>query len=116
MKARIGGRTTLDSLPAAYREAIEIVANQRVEERWDDLRCVIEDARICATALALNDICGFGEKRIKRVLGAISEIINGYDNQCFTAKERRVGAVDVEKSVNAMKAELADRGIVLEWD
>jgi hypothetical protein len=54
--------------------------------------------------------------RIKRVLNAISEIVNGYDNECFTAKERRIGAVDVEKSANAMKTELESRGITLEWD
>lgn len=115
MKAR-AGRTTFDHLAPELQRALEDAVQQRVESRYNDMCDVIEDARIYATALALNDVCGFGEKRIRRVLGAISEIINGYDNQCFTAKERRIGAVDVDKSVNAMKAELADRGINLTWD
>lgn len=115
MKAH-AGRTTFDNLAPELRRALEDAVQQKVDKQYNDMCDVIEDARICATALALNDVCGFGEKRIKRVLEAISEIVNGYDNQCFTAKERRIGAVDVEKSVNAMKAELADRGINLTWD
>lgn len=115
MKAR-AGKTTFDNLAPELQRALDEAVRQRVDDLYNDMCGVIEDVRIYATALALNDVCGFGTVRIKRVLNAISEIINGYDNECFTSKERRIGAVDVEKSANAMKAELSDRGIVLEWD
>lgn len=115
MKAR-AGKTTFNHLPKEMQDILKGIAIQLAEERWEDLRDTIEVSRICATALALNDVCGFGTVRIKRVLNAISEIVNGYDSECFTAKERRIGAVDVEKSANAMKAELESRGITFEWD
>ncbi len=50
------------------------------------------------------------------VLDAVNEILVGYSEDCYTPKESRVGTTDLERITNAMKAELADRGINLTWD
>lgn len=116
MKARIGGRTTLDSLPAAYREAVKACAYEAAEKRWAEVQEIASDRVMYALALTLNDKLGYREKGIKMIIEAFSEIITGYGDQCFTPQEDRIGTDDLERAANAMKAELADRGIVLEWD
>ena len=116
MKARIGGKTTFDSLPIAQQKAIKAIVEEFAEKRWAEVQEIAADRFMYALALTLNDKLGYREKGIKMIIEALSEIIVGYGEDCYTPKEDRIGTTDLERVANAMKAELADRGIVLEWD
>lgn len=115
MKAR-AGRTTFDNLPKELQTTLKGIANQLAEERWMEVQGIASERFLYALALALNDRLGYREKGIMMVLGAVNEILVGYSEDCYTPKESRVGTTDLERIANAMKAELADRGIDLTWD
>lgn len=116
MKARIGGKTTLDSIPAIYQEIVKACTHEAVERRWAEVEIIASNRIIYALALALNDKLGYREKGIMMIINALDEIITGYSDDCYTPREDRIGTTDLERAANAMKAELADRGIVLKWD
>lgn len=111
MKARIG-KTSFDSLNDAQRKICEAY----VDNYWNELRALISDRYFYAVALALNDVCGFGEKRIIRVINAFGEIIMGYSDETYSPKERRNHAEDMKKMAENMKQELLKRGIDLGLD
>lgn len=115
MKAR-AGRTTFDHLPKELQTTLKGIVNQLAEERWMEVQGIASERFLYALALALNDRLGYREKGIMMVLGAVNEILVGYSEDCYTPKESRVGTTDLERITNAMKAELADRGIDLTWD
>ncbi len=115
MKAR-AGRTTFDHLSKELQVTIKGIANQLAEERWAQVQGIASERFLYALALALNDRLGYREKGIMMVLDAVNEILVGYSEDCYTPKESRVGTTDLERITNAMKAELADRGINLTWD
>ena len=62
-------------------------------------RQAILEAVIYAVALSLHDVYGFGAKRTRRVIKALSEIMEGY------AEESSINIID------GMKAELKSRKI-----
>lgn len=115
MKAR-AGKTTFDHLPKEMQAALKGIANQLAEERWAEVQGIASERFLYALALALNDRLGYREKGIIMILSAVNEILVGYSEDCYTPKESRVGTSDLERITNAMKSELADRGITLEWD
>ena len=115
MKAR-AGKTTFDNLPKEMQNTLRGIANQLAEERWMEVQGIASERFLFALALALNDRLGYREKGIMMILSAVNEILVGYSEDCYTPKESRVGTNDLERITNAMKAELADRGITLEWD
>lgn len=115
MKAR-AGRTTFDNLPKELQTTLKGIVNQLAEERWMEVQGIASERFLYALALALNDRLGYREKGITMILSAVNEILVGYSEDCYTPKESRIGTTDLERITNAMKAELADRGINLTWD
>lgn len=114
MKARIGGKTTLDSLPAGYREAVKACAAERIEKQWAELSHITSTRFLATMALALNDVYGFGTERIRRVMNAMSEIAIGYNDESYSPGEKRNGTSDQARMANAMLDELKARGINIE--
>lgn len=115
MKAR-AGKTTFDNLPKEMQDILKGIANQLAEERWADVQGIASERFLYALALALNDRLGYREKGIKMILDALGEILVGYSEDTYTPKEDREGTKELERMTEVMKAELADRGITLEWD
>lgn len=114
MKARIGGKTTLDSLPAAYREAVKACSVELAEKRWAELSHITSTRFLAIMALALNDVFGFGTERIRRVMDAMDEIAIGYSEESYSPSENRNGTSDLARMANAMLDELKARGIRVE--
>ncbi len=111
MKARIGGRTTLESLPAGLRGAAEKSAQHLAEERWAEIQSDVSRRFLCTMALALNDVYGFGTARIQRVIDAMSEIAIGYSDDSYTPSEKREGTKDLKRMADIMQEEMEKRGL-----
>ena len=109
MKARIG-RTTFDNLPSGVREAAVQVAKQITEDKWQEVQQEVSTRFMLTMALALHDVFGFGTDRIERVMNAMSEIVDGYD-ESYTPSEKRSGLEDMRRMTLAMAGELEKRGI-----
>lgn len=114
MKAKIGGKTTLDSLPAAYRDAVKACATEFAEQRWAQVQHDVSTRFLATMALALNDVYGFGTERIRRVIIAMGEIAVGYSEEAYSPSEKRKGTPDLARMANAMLDELKARGIRVE--
>lgn len=114
MKARIGGRTTFDSIPQVYRDAAIKCVQEAAEKRWAEVQNDISTRFLATMALALNDLYGFGTVRIRRVFDAMSEIAVGYSDDSYSPHEKRIGTPDMRRMANAMLDELKSRGIRIE--
>ena len=108
MKSRIG-KTSFDSLNDAQKKICEAY----VLDYWDKLRAAISDRYFYAMALAINDVYGFGEKRVLRAVNAFAEIVIGYSEETYTPKEKRERAEDMAAMAENMRQELLKRGIDL---
>ena len=111
MKARIG-KTSFESMSPTQRKICE----EYVMEHWSEVRSAINDRYFYAMALALNDVFGFGEKRVLKAINAFAEIVIGYGDEAYTPKERREKYADIKKMSDEMRKELENRGIDLELD
>lgn len=106
MKARLSGTTAKMVLTPAQREACAKV----VDDMWRERRCIILRRYLLATALALNDLYHFGDKRLKYTINAIGDIVEDYSNR-YTPKEARgeAAAHEEDRMASDMQAELVSR-------
>ncbi len=112
MKARITAQTTRSSLPLYVQEAAAVVARDIAKQMYDDMLDCMNDRFILSLSLALNDRLRYKETGIQSVLSAIQEIIEGYDEQ--EGDNKLAPLDDIRKINDAMKGELASRGIAFE--
>lgn len=115
MKAR-AGKTTFDNLNPELRKQLEDMMQQRLNDEWSRVQAIASERFMYGLALTLNDKLGYRDKGIKMILDALGEILVGYSEDTYTPKEDREGTKELERMTEAMKAELVDRGITLEWD
>ena len=114
MKAKIGGKTTLDSLPAAYRDAVKACATEFAEQRWAQVQHDVSTRFLATMALALNDVYGFGTERIRRVIIAMGEIAVGYSEEAYSPDQKRQRTPELARTARATLDELKARGIRVE--
>lgn len=101
-------RVSTDHIPAMYRDACKRVVN----DEWSRVRKAVTERSMYAIALALNDMRGYGNYRIKRVLTAWAEIVNGYSDEAYGGKD----SADMERMNEALRAELKRRRIEIEFN
>ena len=78
MKARMSAATARQNLPAGTQEAVRAMVDAEFEERQK----IYANRILLATCLALNDIAGFGDKRLPYILKGIEDITTDYANRC----------------------------------
>ena len=108
MKARFSAQTATNALNAAQRKACAIV----VEQMWDRKKKLIMRRYNLALCLVLNDLYGFGDKRLSYVIQGVTDVLNGYGSENFTPNEGRNGDLengDADPMADAMQAELLSR-------
>ena len=101
-------RVSTDHIPAVYRDAMKRVVN----DEWGRVRKAVTERSMYAIALALNDVRGYGNVRINRVLAAWAEIVNGYSDEAYGGKDSE----DMERMNDALRQELKNRGIEIEFE
>ncbi len=108
MKARLSTSSALSTLNPMQKEAVHIY----VERLWQAKQKIICDRFLLAMCLALNDIYGFGNKRLGFVMRGVEDILKDYSEQSFTASEGRNGSIDngeYDPMAARMQAELSSR-------
>ncbi len=90
MKARLSAVTAQSALNAAQKQAVAIY----VEQLWERKKKVIMRRYNLAMCLALNDLYGFGDKRLLHMLNGIADILVAYASDSFTPTEGRSGSID----------------------
>lgn len=108
MKARLSAVTAQNALNAAQKQAVAIC----VEQMWERKKKVIMRRYNLAMCLALNDLYGFGDKRLMHTLNGITDILAAYASDSFTPTEGRNGSIesgDFDPMAEAMQAELLSR-------
>ncbi len=106
------------NLPQARKNDLDKVARQYISEQIDeysrDLKWKMTRRVVCSVALVLSDQYGFGEKRIKRAVEGITEILAGVSEDVYDKGE--IDPAGVDKVADNMMAELLDRGIQLAFE
>lgn len=108
MKARLSPTTARDALTPAQQAACKKV----VDDLWMRKKQTITRRFFAAMCLALNDLYGFGDKRLRLTVHGTAEIIEYYAGLAFTPKEGREGSIndgDYDACYKAMIAELNSR-------
>ena len=85
MKARLSHTTARMNLTDAQIKAQDL----RAEETFQSRSRIFIRRYLLATCLALNDLYGFGDKRLSFSLNAIADIIEAYADDSFTPSEVR---------------------------
>lgn len=93
------------------RESLPNIAKKAVNDYFYDLQAGIDWRLKLSVALVLNDLYGFGQKRIDRSIKALSEIVTGYVDE--TLDELDKGPEALDKTNAAMESELRKRGIIM---
>lgn len=108
MKARLSPVTGKSIIDQYQQKAIDM----RVAELFNKRCRVFVKRYMLATCLALNDLYGFGNKRLSYVLRGLGDIVDDYARQSFTANEARNGVLEDDESdpmAIAMQNELSSR-------
>ncbi len=108
MKARCSPTTAKDMLSPAQKKAIEA----HVDARWRARQRSIMKRFLLAMCLSLNDLYGFGDKRLMLAMNGIADILEDYAAQSFTPSEARTGTIqdgEADPMAEAMQAELLSR-------
>ena len=74
MKARMSPATARQNLPAGTQEAVRAMVDAEFAERQK----IYANRILLALCLALNDIAGFGDKRLMYILQGIEDITTDY--------------------------------------
>ena len=99
MKARMSPAAARKNLPAWANEAIRTAVKAEFAERQK----IYTNRILLATCLALNDIAGFGDKRLMYVLQGIEDITTDYaeragkDYYPYSAEEDQVSRMMQEE-------------------
>lgn len=106
------------NLPQARKNDLDKVARQYISEQIDeysrDLKWKMTRRVVCSVALVLSDQYGFGEKRIRRAVEGITEILAGVSEDVYGKGE--IDPAGVDKVADNMMAELLDRGIHIAFE
>lgn len=106
------------NLPQARKSDLDKVSRQYIAEQIDEysagLKWKLTRRTVLAVALVLSDQYGFGEKRIKRAIDGLTEILAGVSEDVYDKGE--IDPAGVDKVVDNMLAELADRGIHIAFE
>ena len=107
-------RRTSGSMSARERREME----QIYAEYWRRLKNGITERVLYGVALSLHDTCGFGAKRIDRVLRGLVEIINGYSEDTYGSDGDGLAetADNIEAMNDKMRAECEARGLHLQME
>lgn len=108
MKARLSPTTSKTALQPIQLEA----ARQLTAELFKRRERVFTRRVLLALCLALNDLYGFGDKRLAFTLNGMSDIIEDYATRCFTPSEARNSNLEdpmQDPMCIAMEEELASR-------
>lgn len=108
MKARLSPTTAKDALTPYQLKA----ARQLTADLFKKRERVFTRRMLLALCLALNDLYGFGDKRLSYTLNGMCDIIEDYAAQSFTPTEARDGELEdpaLDPMAIAMERELASR-------
>lgn len=108
MKARLSSVTGKSVISYYQREAID----KRVAELFNKRCHVFVERYMSAMCLALNDLYGFGDKRLGYVMRGLGDIIDDYARRSFTSNEARNGLLEdgeTDPMAQAMQEELLSR-------
>lgn len=109
MKAKIRPHNVSGAVKDEWEAAKRAYILKAADEYAKYLQWKLTRRMICAVALTLSDKFGFGTERIRRVIEGYMEIIAGVGNEVYDPREIEPDGAD--KAVDAMMAELIDRGI-----
>jgi hypothetical protein len=108
MKARLSPTTARGVLNERQKEACAKV----VDDLWMKKKQTIVRRFFAAMCLALNDLYGFGDKRLDFVCRGVADIFEDYASRSFTPQEGRNSSIedgDYDVCYEAMIAELTSR-------
>lgn len=103
MKARMSHVTARKNLPAGTQEAVRAMVDAEFAERQK----IYTNRILLAVCLALNDIAGFGDKRLMYILQGIEDITSDYAERA--GKNYRPETADEDKVAQMMQEELLSR-------
>lgn len=103
MKAKMSPVTARKNLPSWATEAVHAMVNAEFAERQK----VYVNRILLATCLALNDIAGFGDKRLLYVLKGIEDITTDYAERA--GKDYYPCSAEEDKVSQMMQEELLSR-------
>lgn len=103
MKARMSPATARQNLPSWANEAVHTMVNAKFAERQK----IYANRILLATCLALNDIAGFGDKRLLYVLKGIEDITTDYAERA--GKDYYPRSAEEDQVSRMMQEELLSR-------
>ena len=101
MKARL----TSGGIPQEYKKDIDRIFRD-YEQRYQN---VILERMMGAMLLTVNDLFGFGRRRMERLLAGFQEIIHGYNEDAYDGVDKHLQTMETMNRL--MRDELASRGI-----
>ena len=93
-------------LPNAAKEA----AREYVDYEFKQRQKIYARRMLLAMCIALNDIAGFGDKRLMYILKGVEDITADYGNR--VDKGYRAVDAETDKVANLMQEELLSRGSI----
>lgn len=103
MKARMSRETANRNLPEPTRQAVRTLIDAEFAERQK----IYTRRVLLAMCLALNDIAGFGDKRLLYILKGIEDITADYAER--GGKDYRANTAEEDKIAQMMQDELLSR-------
>ena len=103
MKARMSRETANRNLSEPTRQAVRTLVDAEFAERQK----IYTRRVLLATCLALNDIAGFGDKRLMYILQGIEDITSDYAERA--GKNYRPETAEEDKVAQMMQEELLSR-------
>lgn len=103
MKARMSPVTARQNLPAGTQEAVRAMVDAEFAERQK----IYTNRILLATCLVLNDIAGYGDKRLLYVLQGIEDVTTDYAERA--GKNYRPETAEEDIVAQMMQDELLSR-------
>lgn len=103
MKARMSPVTARKNLPSWTQEAVRAMVDAEFAERQK----IYANRILLATCLVLNDIAGYGDKRLLYVLQGIEDVTTDYAERA--GKNYRPETAEEDKVAQMMQDELLSR-------
>ena len=106
MKARIHAPAAERTLPEAAKAAVREYVDYEFKQRQK----IYARRMLLAMCIALNDIAGFGDKRLMYILKGVEDITTDYGNR--VDKGYRAVDAETDEVANLMQEELLSRGSI----
>lgn len=103
MKARMSAATARQNLPAGTQEAVRAMVDAEFAERQK----IYANRILLATCLVLNDIAGYGDKRLLYVLQGIEDVTTDYAERA--GKDYYPRSAEEDQVSRMMQEELLSR-------